>query len=160
MIKILIADDSPTDHAILKLIFESQSDMEVIGWAHNGKEAIEMAEKLKPDLITMDIKMPYLDGFQATDAIMFKTPTPIVIISSLIGDTDADTDATFKALEAGALTVLPKPMDVQSPLFDIRKRHLTDVIRSMAEIKPIRKRKITQQSVASKYNAINRFKII
>ncbi len=154
MINILITDDSPTDAAILKLIFESEPDMKVIGWAHNGIEALQMTEQLKPDLITMDIKMPLMDGLQATEEIMSQFPTPIVIISSLIGDADADSEATFKALEVGALTVLPKPVDVQSKLFQIRKRHMTDVIRSMAEIKPIRRRRLTSQTPLQKFNAL------
>ncbi len=118
MINILIADDSPTDAAILKSLFEAEPHMRVLGWARNGKEAVEMNEKFKPDLITMDIKMPKMDGYQAIEEIMSKFPTPIVVISSMISNGEADSEATFKALEAGALTVLPKPVDIQSPLFE------------------------------------------
>lgn len=150
MIKILIADDSATDAAILKEIVNSEPDMEVVGIARDGREAIALTQKLKPDLITMDIKMPKMDGYVAIDMIMKLHPTPIVVISSMINA--ADSDSTFKALEAGALTVLNKPVNIRSPLFAATKRNMVDTIRNMAEIKVIRKRSMTA-SVPNKFSA-------
>ncbi|HTM63024.1 MAG TPA: chemotaxis-specific protein-glutamate methyltransferase CheB [Gammaproteobacteria bacterium] len=141
MIRVLIAEDSPTDAAILKSIFESAPGMSVVGIARDGAEAVSLTEKLKPDIITMDIKMPKMDGYQAIDVIMRNVPTPIVVVSSIFNDSDSD--ATFKALEAGALTVLPKPVDISSPTFALTRRHMIDMIRSMSEIKVIKKRKIS-----------------
>lgn len=143
MIKILIAEDSPTDCAILKHLFESEEDMTVVGCATNGKEAVEMVEKLKPDIITMDIKMPIMDGYQATEMIMSKFPTPIVVISSMVSDSDSD--ATFRSLEAGALTVLPKPIDIRSPAFQVDRRYMLDTIRSMVQIKVITRRRLSSR---------------
>lgn len=141
MIKILIADDSATDAAILKKIIEAEPDMEVVGIAHDGLEAVAMVERFKPNMITMDIKMPKMDGYEAIDMIMKLHPTPIVVISSMV--TSGDSEFTFKALEAGALTVLAKPVNIQSPSFAQVKRNMLDTIRNMSEIKVIRKRKIT-----------------
>lgn len=141
MIKILIAEDSPTDAAILKHIFESDPGLSVVACACDGLEAVEMAEKFKPDLITMDIKMPKMDGYDAIAQIMSKFPIPIVVISSMINDSESD--ATFLSLAAGALTVLPKPVDIQSPGFERTRRNIIDTVKSMSEIKVITKRRIT-----------------
>lgn len=152
MIRILIADDSPTDAAILKSLFDAEQDMTVIGVATDGKQAVSMVEKFKPDIVTMDIKMPKMDGYEAIDIIMRETPTPIVVISSMIGDSESE--ATFRALEAGALTVLPKPVHIQDPVFAILKRHMLDTLRSMSEIKVIRKRTLSAPSSSvAKYTA-------
>src|SRR5689334_16100502 len=97
--RILIVDDSETEVAMLKHLFEMQPDMSVAGIARNGHEAIRLAESLKPDIITMDIMMPDIDGVEATNAIMHKVPAPIVVISSGVGDPAMN--ITFRALEAG-----------------------------------------------------------
>lgn len=132
MIKVLIVDDSDTEAEILKAMFKLGSDMEVIGRARNGKEAIELAQQLKPNLITMDIEMPFMNGFQATKLIMQQQPTPIVIISAKLKN---HLDATFLALEAGALSVMDKPTDVTSPQFEKQCRSTLDMLRALAEIK-------------------------
>src|SRR5580765_2534207 len=111
MIRILIVDDSETEIKILKHIFESSPKLQVIACAKNGKEALELTASLKPDIISMDIQMPILDGIEATRQIMSQYPTPIVIISSKLND---ELRGTFRALEAGALTVLDKPVDIHS----------------------------------------------
>jgi two-component system chemotaxis response regulator CheB len=137
MINILIVDDSPTDIAILKFLFESEPDMRVVGTAKNGVEAVDLAAKLKPDLITMDLQMPTVDGFEAIRRIMTQNPTPIVVISSVLGNTELN--ASFQSLEAGALYVMEKPRDILSPAFLATKRFMLDTIRSMAQIKVFRK---------------------
>lgn len=138
MIKILIVDDSATETMLLKHVFEKEKDMQVIGCAKNGKEAIELASKLKPDIITMDINMPLLDGFEATRFIMNTNPVPIVVITSTMNDTQMNT--AFLALEAGALSVLNKPVNVCDPEFNVVCKRITTLIRSMSEIKVIKKR--------------------
>lgn len=149
MIRVLIADDSQTDIAILKSILESDPDIQVIACAHDGMEAIELVQSLKPDIVTMDIKMPKMNGYEAIESIMMNFPTPIVVISSLVNDKESD--ATFRALEAGALYVIPKPENIQSNDFSSIKRHMLDMIRSMAEIKVIRKRKLGRGDKSKKY---------
>lgn len=138
MIRILIVDDSATELAILKHIFSSAPDIQVIGSAKNGKEAIELAAQLKPDLITMDILMPVMDGYEAIRHIMRNNPTPIVVISSHLNKNLVS--ATYEALDAGALSVLEKPLNIHSPNFNIEQKRLIDTVRSMAEIKVIRRR--------------------
>lgn len=137
MIKILIVDDSPTEAALIQHIIDSSKDMEVIGIAKNGEEAIELTEKLKPNLITMDIKMPVMDGLEATSIIMAQNPTPIVVISSMVNDESIH--AIFHILEAGALTALVKPVNVFSSSFEDSKNHIIDTLRSLAEIRVVKK---------------------
>ena len=79
-----------------------------------------MTANLKPDLITMDIEMPELDGVDATRQIMIETPTPIIIVSSHVNDKERN--ISFHGLEAGALTVLEKPVDMFSSGFE-RQRY-------------------------------------
>lgn len=138
MIKILIVDDSKTECLLLKKIFESQEDMHVIGIAHDGKEAVEMTALLKPDIVTMDLEMPVMDGHTATRLIMSQHPVPIVVISAKLDDTSAD--MTFLALEAGAVSVISKPNNVIGKGFSSSEKKMIETIRSMAEIKVIKRR--------------------
>lgn len=138
MIKILIVDDSETEMAILKYIFESEKDIKIVGYARNGQEAVKLANLLKPNLITMDVLMPIMDGIEATRTIMSQNPIPIVVISTKTND---DTlKIAFQALEAGALSVLQKPININSPNFKNERRRIIDAVRSMAEIKVVKKR--------------------
>ncbi|HSW71262.1 MAG TPA: chemotaxis-specific protein-glutamate methyltransferase CheB [Gammaproteobacteria bacterium] len=137
MIKILIVDDSKTETLLLKSIFEAEEDMQVIGCAANGKEAVRLTALLKPDLITMDLVMPLLDGFEATRLIMSSHPTPIIIISSRLDDSALN--ASFKALAAGALCLIEKPDQANTSFLTLKKR-ITETVRSMAEIKVIKRR--------------------
>lgn len=107
MINILIAEDSPTVTLILKKIFNLDAGLNVVGTARNGREAIEKTLELRPHIITMDINMPVMDGLQATKAIVERCPTPILVISSAVGNKEANT--TFEAIRAGALDVIEKP---------------------------------------------------
>ena len=89
---------------ILKNLFSEEQDFTVIGTAKNGKEAIRLTEILKPDIITMDIQMPVMDGIESIRTIMSQHPTPIVVISSHLNNVALK--ATFQAFEAGAISVL------------------------------------------------------
>lgn len=104
-IKVLVVDDSSFFRRRVSEIVEKDPDLEVIGTAVNGAEAVKMAAELKPQVITMDIEMPVMDGITAVREIMGKTPTPILMFSSLTHD---GAKATLDALEAGALDFLPK----------------------------------------------------
>lgn len=136
--KILIVDDSETEAAILRHLFESEPDMTVVGTAKNGREAVRLNEKLKPDIITMDILMPVMDGFEATSVIMSQQPTPIVVISA--GVRDDSQSVTFKALEAGALSVIAKPARMSTAESGDTDRQIIDTVRAMSEIKVIKRR--------------------
>jgi two-component system chemotaxis response regulator CheB len=106
-VRVLVVDDSPTARELLTSILNSQHGIQVIGTGASGEEAIQLAHRLRPDVITMDIRMPGMDGLEATRHIMRDNPIPIVIVS---GNTQQqDVDLTFQAMRAGALTALGKP---------------------------------------------------
>ena len=95
--KVLIVDDSTFFRKRLKEIVESDPTMQVVGEAKDGKEGVDLTQKLHPDVITMDVEMPVMDGITAVKEIMSKCPTPILMFSSL---TFEGANSTFKALEA------------------------------------------------------------
>ena len=105
MIRVLIADDSAFMRKVLSDLFTEAPDFEVAGVAFNGKDAVEKALRLKPDLLTMDVNMPVMDGLQALEVIMKDCPLPVVMLSSL---TKEGADATIKALALGAVDFLSK----------------------------------------------------
>ncbi len=135
MIKVLIVDKSKTEAELLKHVISSELDMEVIAWAKNSKEAIALASLLKPNLITMDISIPFQDCFESIRTIMMKAPTPIVAISSTVNDPKLNT--TFLALEAGALSVIGKPVNVQDSTFETARKEIVSHLRSMADVKVV-----------------------
>lgn len=104
-IKILVVDDSAFMRRVIKQMLESDQDIEVIATARDGLEGIEKAMSLAPDVITMDVEMPRMDGLEATAIIMEKCPTPILIVSSL---TKEGAKATFDALDKGAADYISK----------------------------------------------------
>ena len=106
--KVLIVDDSTFFRKRLKEIIESDPTMQVVGETKDGKEGVSLAASLHPDVITMDVEMPVMDGITAVKEIMAKTPTPILMFSSL---TFEGANSTFKALEAGAVDFMPKNFD-------------------------------------------------
>lgn len=138
MINILIVDDSETETLLLKELFEAEKDMRVIGYAKNGEEAVKLNTKLKPDIITMDIIMPVMNGVEATRLIMSQNPVPIVIISSAANEELVKT--TFSALDAGAVSVLEKPENITSALFEHQRKRIIDTVRNMSQIKVIKRR--------------------
>ena len=107
-VKVLVVDDSSFFRRRVSEILNADPRLEVVGNAVNGKEAVEMASRLHPDVITMDIEMPVMDGITAVREIMQSNPTPILMFSSL---THEGAKATLDALDAGALDFLPKKFE-------------------------------------------------
>ena len=105
-IKVLVVDDSAFMRKMLREILSSDPDIEVIGVARNGKEAIEKVNLLSPDVITMDVEMPVMTGIQAVEKIMKQKPTPIIMVSAY---TVENASITFEALDRGALDFVTKP---------------------------------------------------
>ena len=105
MIRVLVADDSAFMRKLLTDLFLAAPDFEVVDTARNGQDAIEKVKQYKPDLVTMDVEMPILNGLQALEAIMRESPVPVVMISSL---TKEGADTTVKALALGAVDFVAK----------------------------------------------------
>jgi two-component system, chemotaxis family, protein-glutamate methylesterase/glutaminase len=106
-ITVLVVDDSLVCREMLAQILASDPDIQVIGMARDGAEAVSMTKLMSPSLVTMDIHMPKMDGIAATEEIMAFNPTPILVVSSSVRPDQ--TGAAFDALRAGALDVLKKP---------------------------------------------------
>lgn len=131
-IKVLIVDDSIFMRKALESLLSHEPDIEIVGLAKNGKEAVEMAEQFHPDVITMDIEMPTMDGITALEIIMKNNPTPVIMVSSL---TKEGADATLKALDLGAVDFMTK--DSQSFGGADIERGLKDKIRKFAKNKGV-----------------------
>ncbi len=106
--RVLVVDDSTFFRRRVKEILDQDPFLEVVGDARNGEDAVRMVSELKPDVITMDVEMPVMDGITAVRQIMSKNPVPILMFSSLTHD---GAEATLDALEAGALDFLPKKFE-------------------------------------------------
>lgn len=109
MIKVMIVDDSALIRRILTDILNKDDEISVIATARNGKEALEILETLKPDLITLDIEMPIMDGITALKHIVSKYKIPVIMISSLSLE---GAELTLKAMDEGAIDFLPKPNNI------------------------------------------------
>ena len=137
MIKVLIVEDSQVVLDFLTYILSSDPAIQVIGTASNGEEAIQAVRDKRPDVVTMDINMPKMDGFEATRIIMETTPTPIVIVSASWDLKEAE--RTFRAIEAGALAAVRKPVGVKHPDFKDQAKELIQTVKLMSEVKVIRR---------------------
>jgi len=138
-VRVLVADDSPTIRHYLKAIINDTDNMTVVGEARDGKDVVDLVHELEPDVISMDINMPRVDGLEATRQIMSEKPTPVVVVSGLV---ESDIELSMKALEAGALAVVEKPPDRKNPEFEAKRKHLVNTIRAMAGVSVVsRKRK-------------------
>jgi two-component system chemotaxis response regulator CheB len=135
--RVLVAEDSATARALLVEILGGDSEIEVIGEAANGIEAVDLTRRLQPHVVTMDIRMPTMDGFEATRRIMIEAPTPIVIISG-IADLD-EVETSMRALQLGALAVLPKPLGPESAAFEEKSARLVQTVKAMAQVKVVRR---------------------
>jgi len=127
-IGVLIVDDSPTVRAVLRRLVASVPDLRVLGEASDGEQAVEQAIRLSPDVILMDIEMPVMDGFAATERIMAVRPTPILVITSRANRNQVRT--SFEAIRRGAIEVIAKPEDPAG--WDVLARTLPLTIRATA----------------------------
>lgn len=105
-IRVLVVDDSTTIRAILRRLLDATGDIEVVGSAADGQQALEAVERLAPDVVTLDVEMPRLDGLQTLELLLQRHPIPVVMCSSL---TSEGADATIRALELGAVDFIEKP---------------------------------------------------
>src|SRR5580704_1790969 len=133
--RVLVVDDSAFMRKVLEGIFNADPQLQVVGHAKDGREAIALAESLKPDVITMDLNMPHLDGLQATAQIMTTNPRPIVVVSS---ESKEGASSTLRALELGAIDFVTKPsagidLDMQSVKDDLLRK-----VRVAAKVRVVR----------------------
>ena len=136
MIRVLVAEDSATARALLVQILRADPEILVVGEASDGHQAVAMTIALRPDLVTMDVHMPGMDGLEATREIMAVAPTPIVIIT---GSTRArEVEASMDTLRIGALEVMVKPPSPESPGFEAAARAITMTVKAMAQVKVVR----------------------
>jgi two-component system chemotaxis response regulator CheB len=126
-IKVLVVDDSSAIRDVISHVLEDDADIRVIGSAANGREAVAMVTALQPDLITMDLIMPVMDGFEAIERIMATRPTPILVITSCLNSSSA-----FKAIDSGALDVIPK-----NDLIAGQAKKLVETVKVLSRVRTI-----------------------
>lgn len=135
-IRVLVVDDSLLVRELLANILQKVPGMTVVGTARDGVEAFEMTEKLKPNVITMDIEMPNMDGLQAIELIMAYQPTPILVVTG--ANIRDGKDITFKVLELGALDLMEKPTHAWGDELRAKERELVEKISLLSKVKVIR----------------------
>lgn len=136
-IRVLIVEDSPVIRDFLAYVLGSDPLLKVECMAGSGEEAVEKVKECKPDIVTMDIHMPKMDGFEATRKIMETCPVPIIIVSRSSSVQEVST--VFRALEAGALTVVASPHGVGHPDHEKTAKELVQMVKLMSEIKVVKR---------------------
>ncbi len=129
-IKVLIVDDAAFMRKAIFNMIEGDEQIEVVGTARNGQEGLEQIEKLHPDVVTLDIDMPVMDGITSIRHIMIKSPVPVVVLSSLFNDGAI----TFDALRLGVVDFIPKPSGAVSTDIDRSSQELIDRIKLASEV--------------------------
>jgi len=133
-INVLVVDDSTLMRRVIMDILNSHPDINVVGYAINGKMALEQLEKLKPDVITLDVEMPYMNGLETLKEIRKIRPTPTIMLSSL---TKAGVEVTMQALEYGAIDFIAKPDNKNYDLKSIQEELINKIL-AAAEAFPVK----------------------
>jgi two-component system, chemotaxis family, protein-glutamate methylesterase/glutaminase len=153
-IRVLIVEDSAIFQTVLKNIFSTSPEIEVVGTAINGIEGLALIPQLNPDVICTDFHMPKMDGLEFTKQVMLQYPRPILVIS--ISVQTEQRHRIFELLEAGAVDIFPKPRSSVDPDSQINQLKLINKIKILAGVKVFRKR-TPQVSVKSEFSP-NTFK--
>ena len=136
-LRVLVTEDSVVARALLVSIINRDPGLEVVGEARDGEQAVKLVAELEPDVITMDVHMPKVDGLEATRRIMAETPTPIVVISAI---DPKDVKMSFEAMGSGALAVLAKPSGPTASDFNERASEIVSTVKNMAEVRVVKRR--------------------
>lgn len=139
-IKVLVVDDSAFARSMIVAKLESEPGIKVVAQARDGLEAVQMTKELKPDVVTMDVAMPHMDGLAALKQIMMECPTPVVMLSALTG---YGTDATIRALESGAVDFFLKPSVTNPAGIKESTAELIEKIKVAAGVQVSRYRKVS-----------------
>ncbi len=135
MIRILVVDDSPTARQSLVQVLQADPEVQIVGEASDGLEAVEMTRRLRPDLVTMDVQMPRMDGYEATKEIMIESPTPVVVVTAGLGDPEVS--ASMRALRAGAVCVLQKPPGPGAPGHAREAQQILETVKAMSQVRVV-----------------------
>ncbi|MCG5244078.1 chemotaxis-specific protein-glutamate methyltransferase CheB [Azospirillum doebereinerae] len=135
-IRVLVVEDSPVIQQLLAHLIGADPRLEVAGVASSGEQALRMIERAAPDVVSLDIRLPGIDGFEVTSRIMRQHPVPIVVVASDV----RDLDIPMRALQAGALAVVEKPGSVARADYQTVAHHLCTQLVIMSQVKVIRHR--------------------
>jgi two-component system chemotaxis response regulator CheB len=136
-IRVMIVEDSPVVRELLLHILSTDPQLEVVGLASDGVEAMELLARVKPDVVTVDMSMPRMSGFEVTRRLMETRPLPIVIISASWNPDEVAT--TFSAVEAGAVAVVAKPHGLRHADYAVTASRLVQTVKAMSEVKVVRR---------------------
>jgi two-component system chemotaxis response regulator CheB len=134
-IRVVVVDDSALMRRVITELLEQDRLIRVVGTACNGREAIDVVQKLRPDIVTMDVRMPVMDGVATTEHLMAYCPTPILVLTASLAHYDVD--ITFRMLGAGALEVIEKPSGNDLLALDRAGRSLIRRIKVLARVKVV-----------------------
>ena len=135
-IRVLVVEDSPVVQQLLAHIIGEDPRLELAGIAASGEQALRMVESAKPDVVSLDIRLPGIDGFAVTTHLMREHPVPIVVVAADVHDLDIP----MRALQAGALAVVEKPGSMARADYQTVARHLCTQLTIMSQVKVIRQR--------------------
>jgi two-component system, chemotaxis family, protein-glutamate methylesterase/glutaminase len=147
VIRVLIVDDSAVLRQSTKFIVESDPELKVVGEAINGVDAVALVAKVQPDVITMDIRMPKMDGLEAIREIMAAHPVPIVVVTSI--DLDREMGISAQATKLGAVSVLSRPTGIGSSEYKNYAENLVKQVKLMSTVKVIHRIKSTGGAAAN-----------
>jgi two-component system chemotaxis response regulator CheB len=134
-IRVIVVDDSALMRRVITGLLEQDPSIRVVATARNGREAIDLVQELRPDIVTMDVRMPVMDGLATTEHLMAYCPTPILVLTASLASHEVD--ITFKMLGAGALEVIEKPSGSDAQTLDRTGRALIRRIKVLARVKVV-----------------------
>lgn len=157
--KVVVADDSAFMRLVIARILNEDDEIEVIGMASNGAEAVELVKSLRPSVVTLDVEMPVMDGLTALELIMRECPTPAVMVSAL---TKEGAEVTMKALQLGAVDFITKPSGSISLDFHKVKNELVEKVKAAAKarlkilpiLKPSRPLQVTSKETPKEWATV------